>query len=296
MSNKSTRPLTQPSWMVKARLVRRFYRRIRQQLRYHRFTMQGLPILFANSIPKSGTHLLTQILQAFQDLGPAVESGLPAVVMYQGDSGLERPEEEIIADLRRFAPGDIGYGHLHHRPRASEILTSTSFATYFILRDPRDIAVSHVHYVTELEPRHAHHHYFAHQLTNFEERLTATILGVTQATPPLPPLSVRLDPFWGWLEETNVLIIRYEELLMNRQAELTRILRHAIERGFQVDLPLDKAIAVIEGRIRPERSPTFRKGSVGGWREVFSPYHKQIFKEYCQGIVEALGYEKDENW
>ena len=53
------------------------------------------------------------MLQGFPAVGPAVDSGLPAVVTYQGNSGRERTEQEILVDLRRFLPGDVGYGHLH---------------------------------------------------------------------------------------------------------------------------------------------------------------------------------------
>ncbi len=34
-------------------------------LRWRRLSFTGVPILFANSFPKSGTHLLTQVLQGF---------------------------------------------------------------------------------------------------------------------------------------------------------------------------------------------------------------------------------------
>lgn len=294
--NKTSRPLQQPAWMLKARLVRRFLRRLRQQMRYGRLSLQGLPILFANSFPKSGTHLLTQILQAFAELGPAVDSGLPAVVMYAGDVGRLRSEGEIIADLKRFLPGDIGYGHLHPLPAITQILASPPFATYFILRDPRDVAVSHVHYVTEMEPRHAHHAYFAHELSTFEERLAATITGAPQANPPLPSLADRLAPYLKWLEEPNVLTVRYEDLWTDRHSMLGAILRKAVLQGFPLSQSIEEAIHVLESHIQPERSPTFRKGGSGGWRQVFTPYHKQLFKESCTGILERLGYEEDENW
>lgn len=294
--NRASRPLRQSAWMMKARLVRRLIRRLRQQIRYARLSLQGLPIFFANSFPKSGTHLLTQILQAFADLGPAVDSGLPAVVMYEGDVGRLRSEDEIVADLKRFLPGDIGYGHLHHLPSVAQILSSPPFATYFILRDPRDVAVSHVHYVTEMEPRHAHHAYFAHELTTFEERLAATICGAPNANPPLPSLADRLAPYLGWLEEPSILTLRYEDFWQDRQSVLRKVLEHAVRRGFPLRQNVEEALRVLENSIQPQRSPTFRKGGMGGWREAFTPYHRQLFKECCAEIVEVLGYEKDENW
>ncbi|MFN3307753.1 MAG: sulfotransferase domain-containing protein [Anaerolineales bacterium] len=294
--SRASRPLRQSAWMMRARLARRLIRRLRQQIRYARLSLQGLPIFFANSFPKSGTHLLTQILQAFADLGPAVDSGLPAVVMYEGDVGRLRSEDEIVADLKRFLPGDIGYGHLHHLPSVAQILSSPPFVTYFILRDPRDVAVSHVHYVTEMEPRHAHHAYFAHELTTFEERLAATITGSAHANPPLPSLADRLAPYLRWLEEPSILTLRYEDFWQERQSVLRKVLEHAVRRGFPLRQNMEEALRVLDNSIQPQRSPTFRRGGMWGWREAFTPEHTQLFKEHCAEIVEVLGYEKDENW
>ena len=86
-----------------------------QSARWRR-SLRGVPILFANSFPKSGTHLLTQVLQGFPRLGPAVDSGLPAVVTFEGDTGRARQTQEILADLQRLLPGDIAYGHVHALP------------------------------------------------------------------------------------------------------------------------------------------------------------------------------------
>ena len=61
-----------------------------------------MPVLLANSFPKSGTHLLTQVLQGFPSIGPAVDSGLPAIVTYEGDTGRQRQAVEILADLERL--------------------------------------------------------------------------------------------------------------------------------------------------------------------------------------------------
>ena len=95
---------TIPSFQV--RLLRRFVRRMETTLR--RGTLSQSPIFFANSFPKSGTHLLTQVMAGFARLGPAVNSGLPAVVTFDGFTGRRRSVKEILADLRRFQPGDIG--------------------------------------------------------------------------------------------------------------------------------------------------------------------------------------------
>ncbi|MGB9640879.1 MAG: sulfotransferase domain-containing protein, partial [Anaerolineales bacterium] len=202
----------------------------------------------------------------------------------------------IMDDLRRFLPGDIGYGHLHAQPPIVELLSTPPFATYFILRDPRDVVVSHVHYVTEMESRHALHDYYLHQLETFDQRLSASISGLEHHNLPLPNIYQRFAPFLGWLEAEQVLTLRYEDLMQERAEQIGRILIHAVERGLPLNCSIAEAVHKIEERIDPRRSPTFRKGKIGGWRESFNNEHKKLFKEVSGDLLVRLGYEQDDNW
>jgi hypothetical protein len=279
-----------------ARLARRLLRRWGQQIRYRRLSLDGVPALFANSFPKSGTHLLTQVLEAFTCLGPAVNSGLPAVVTYEGRGGRERASAEILADLARFQPGDIGYGHLHARPEVMAALSQPGFAAYFILRDPRDVVVSHVHYVTEMEPDHALHAYYTRELHTFEERLTASITGLPGLDFSFPDIAARFAPYLGWLKCAPLLCLQYEALLHDRPAALQRIVRHAARRGFPLACPPEQAVERLGQAIQPSRSPTFRQGGSGGWRSKFTPQHTAIFKEIAGDLLIRLGYETGLDW
>jgi hypothetical protein len=271
-------------------------RRWRAQLRWRRWSLAGIPILFANSFPKSGTHLLTQVLQGFAELGPAVNSGLPAVVTYQGNTGRERTQAEMLADLARFQPGDIGYGHLHALPGIVELLCEPAFAAFFILRDPRDVVVSHVHYVTDMEPKHIHHRHYNEILHTFDERVRASILGLPDPKQPFPDISARFEPYLGWLERDEVLKIRYEDFIRDRIAVLGRALAHAEQRGFPCCLPPHRALEILNANINPLRSPTFRSGKSGGWQQQFSPDNKALFKEVAGELLVRLGYETSLDW
>jgi len=101
------------------RLLRRQLRRGRQWLRYRRLDS---PVLFGNSFPKSGTHLLTQVLAGFSRFGPVVNSGLPAITMYSSITGAQRPLDSILGEIERLLPGDVGYGHLHALPEFIQAL------------------------------------------------------------------------------------------------------------------------------------------------------------------------------
>lgn len=281
---------------LQARLVRRAWRRLLQMLRYRIVSFQGMPVLFANSFPKSGTHLLTQVLHGFTHLGPVVDSGLPACVTFAGDSGEQRSLDTILADLDRLLPGDIAYGHLHARPELRARLCQEGMASYFILRDPRDVVVSHVHYITMMEPGHVHHRYFTQELHSFEERLRTSILGVPGNHSPFPDIRQRFLPYLEWLKCPDMLSLRYEDFITDREQVLGQVLDHAIQRGFPTRIARPEAINRLSNSIDPQRSPTFRKGKIGGWRDHFTPSTVELFKSVTGDLLVQLGYENGPDW
>jgi hypothetical protein len=282
--------------MFQSRLIRRKIRRVRTLIHYRSLSLYGVPTLFANSFPKSGTHLMTQVLRGFSNLGPAIDSGLPAIVTYLGNTGQERTIQAILKDLDILLPGDIAYGHLHAIPEIVARLSQWGIAAYFILRDPRDVAVSHVYYIAEGQSHHIHHYYYTQMLHSFDERLKTSILGLPGVEVPFPDIGRRLEPFLGWLEQPAVLTLRYEEFLSRRFETLGRVFDHAIQRGFPADCSREIAIQQLAVNIDPLSSPTFRSGKSGEWQKSFNNEHKQVFKEVAGDLLIRLGYEKDNDW
>ena len=282
--------------ILQAKLVRRACRRLVQMVSYRRPGLRGAPVLFANSFPKSGTHLLTQVMEGFPDIGPAVNSGLPAVVTYDGITGRRRTTAEVLGDLHRLHPGDIGYGHVYAWPEVVEYLCHSGMATYFILRDPRDAVISHVYYVTELEPRHFHHHYYNNVLHDFDQRLRTSIRGLPDEALFFPNIYKRFEPFLGWLERPEVLVLKYEDFILDQSGTVSHVLDHAIQRGFFLTCDRQQAVTKLAAHIDPQNSPTFRSGKVGGWRSRFTQENKRIFKAVCGDLLVRLGYEQNDGW
>jgi hypothetical protein len=276
--------------------LRMFRWRVRRARQRSRYGQLNAPVLFGNSFPKSGTHLLTQVLAGFSQLGPVVNSGLPAVTMYQGTTGEERPLETILEEIKRLRPGDIGYGHLHGRPEIVAALCRDGFVPYFILRDPRDVIVSHVFYVTVKETNHILHDYYCNELNNFDERLMVSIEGRPDWEYDFPDIGARFAPYMPWLDCPAVLTLRFEEFILHKEETIGRILDHAVERGFRFRGGRDEAIKMLTEAIDPQRSPTFRSGKVGGWVDHFTPEHKQRFNQYAGELLVKLGYENDLEW
>jgi sulfotransferase 6B1 len=198
--------------------------------------------------------------------------------------------------LQRLLPGDIAYGHLHALPEVVEFLSGQGSAAYFILRDPRDVVISHVHYVTEMETNHIHHRYYMEELHNFDERLRTSILGILDPAIPFPDICQRFLPYLGWIDSPEVLTLRYEDFLSNRPEALGQVYDHAVRRGLPALASREESIRMLESSIDPKRSPTFRSGKAGGWRTQFSTDNKQLFKDIAGDLLVQLGYEHDHDW
>jgi hypothetical protein len=254
----------------------------------------GWPILLGISFPKSGTHLLDQILLGFSKVAPFSRRLHSFYAEYEGESGRKRSLEQALAWLASLRPRDIASAHLFAREEVVKCVCSSAFIPYFIFRDPRDVAVSHVFYVTDMEARHVHHDYYQ-SLPDFNARLTVSILGRPDTVIEFPNIADRFAPYLGWLDQPAVMKIHFEDLIHDRLGTLNRIIDHFLPRA---PLPVLRQLILeaLESSINPKRSPTFRSGKTGEWKKHFTEEHKKIFKEVAGDLLVRLGYEKDNNW
>ena len=92
------------------------------------------------------------------------------------------------------------------------------------------------------------------------------------------------------------LCLRFEELILEREAALGQILDYLAERGFSPQPERSQAVQALSQAILPRKSGTFRKGKPGNWKEYFSEANKRLFKEQTGSLLMDLGYEKNEDW
>lgn len=254
----------------------------------------GWPILLSISFPKSGTHLLDQILLGFSKVAPFSLRLHSFYAEYEGKSGHKRAPEQALHWLDSLRPRDIATAHLFARDEAVQRVCSPAFVPYFIFRDPRDVVVSHVFYVTDMEARHVHHDYYQ-SLPDLSERLKVSILGRPDADVEFPNIADRFAPYLGWLDHPEVGKIHFEDLVNDRTATLNRIIDHFLAR-IPLAAPRQTILDLLESSINPSRSPTFRSGKTSEWKKYFSPEHKKIFKDVAGDLLMRLGYEKDSEW
>lgn len=269
-------------------------RRTLAGLRWGSTTQRQVPAVLGNAMPKSGSHLIIQVLQGLVKLGPFVNPGFPPV--NRAEDNRKLPPEQILANIQRMRRGDIAYGYVKARAPFISALTQPDRATIFVYRDPRDMIVSHVFYATEMHSWHGMHQFYNETLQTTEERINAAICGVDAPGAELSGVRRKYDDYLGWLNVPEVLCLQFEDLILDRDAALGRILDYLAERGFEPRVARPAAVAALAEAVQPKKSGTFRKGKPGNWREHFTPDNVRQFKEQTGDLLVRLGYEDSPDW
>lgn len=271
------------------RVQRAFGRRVKPVLHRIRYGITDLPVVFGNSFPRSGTNLLMQILRSLEALDAFLDRGT-FILTYQ--HGMRRTSAMIIRDLVRLWPGEIAGGHLFATAENLAALRAKGARCFFIYRDPRDVVVAHAYFVTDMAATHAHHGYYAHVLSSMEERITTSILGRPDTAIEFPDIRTRFEPYLGWLEQDFVLPLRFEDLIHHRRRTLEQMIEHLEAGGYRLPVSRERALKTFEQAIDPARSPTFREGKTGAWREHFTAEHRALFAQVSGDLLQRLGYEE----
>jgi hypothetical protein len=283
-----------PSLKHSLKRIRWQARRAAAALRWGPEALAKAPAVLGNAMPKSGSHLIIQVLQGLTQLGPFVNPGFPPV--NRAEDNRKLVDQDVLAGIRSMRPGDIAYGYIGAQEPFVSALAAPGRATVFVYRDPRDMIISHVFYAAEMHPGHWMHHYYTETLHSMEERIAAAIQGVDEPGAELTDVRQRYATYLGWLEAPEVLSLRFEALILDRPAALGCLLDYLASRGFAPRVGRAQAVEVLGHAIAPKKSGTFRKGQPGNWREHFTPANKALFKEKAGDLLLRLGYEKDNDW
>lgn len=251
-----------------------------------------MPAVLGNAMPKSGSHLIIQVLEGLTDLGAFVNPGFPPV--NRREDNTKHGDAATLAEVRAMQPGDIRYGYLHAVEPFISAVTGAGRATIFMYRDPRDWVVSQVFYATDMHEGHMLHEYY-NALPTVEARIRAAIEGVpakANAGVTAPSVVERYSHYIGWLDMPDVLCLRFEDLILQREPAIGRILDYLAQRGFTPQVDRTHAIDRLAQGIAPKKSGTFRKGKPGNWREHFTPANQRLFNDVAGELAAKLGYDE----
>jgi hypothetical protein len=296
----------------------------------------------ANSIPKSGTHLLDRLLVllgfGLVDLGgirPHLAKGsdrFPLLDKRLGSIlGLRRPEDVMgigphLVEGGRFPParrvlrgrgekvtvgvvtprpisrrwlagrlsqvpeGCFITAHCVYTPELAGLFHEGGMKTVCILRDPRDVAVSQMHYLKQLKNHFAYEEYLA--LPSDRERLLVSIRGGELGGRRLQSLDERYGQFLGWERDGGAVMVKFEDLVGPGGGGSEEAQRLAVGRvAKHLGIPVDERTMGLVGENLFGVGRTFRKGQVGGWREEFLEEHERAAGEVVGPLLVELGYQ-----
>jgi hypothetical protein len=158
--------------------------------------------------------------------------------------------------------------------RASRLLSACALLRItYIYRDPRDAMLSAFDY-GQRALGNGHPNAFSH-LTDFDSSLSF--------------IEEYVNIWARWIREKNVLVARYEDLLMNYEQESARLVDY-----LRLDRNRAEVRKVIE-QYRPEevagqQGTHFFKGKMGRFREVYSPEQQKILAERFRVFLSKMGY------
>ena len=258
------------------------------------------PRVLANSPPKAGTHLLSTLLRQLP--GMMFSGRHYTLVQFgaadPGNGSVDFRWDDIQAHFGKVRPGQFATGHFPAHPHFVELLRHMDMRTIVILRDPRDMVVSTAFYIRSLR-RHPLYEIYR-SFPTVSDAISAAIIGVGpgSAGGGHPSIGERLESYVPWLDEPDVLSVRFEDLVGghgggSRDAQLTTVANIASH----VDRPLDDAaLHRVCARVFSPGSATFRKGQIGDWRNHFTPEQVELFKAHAATQLIRLGYESSEDW
>ncbi|MEQ9235300.1 sulfotransferase domain-containing protein [Coleofasciculus sp. E2-BRE-01] len=246
--------------------------------------------VIANSMPKAGTHLLTRVLEL-----------LPVFVPRWTYHALVNKDPKLYQKIFKIRKGQYVSGHLQWNQELINVLGDANIKTIFIVRDLRDIAFSNAYYMTYRNKSHRLHSYF-NSLNSDDERLMASIVGVSEKQLKgdlrSSSLGENVASFLPWLDDENCLSVRFEDLIGSSgdgQDHKPMSTIRAIANYLNIDNSEEQIIQIAKN-VFYKKSRTFRKGTIGDWRNHFTNEHKQAFKDICGDILIKMGYADGYDW
>jgi len=247
------------------------------------------PPVLCNSFPKSGTHLLKQVLSVLpgtQDFGSFIASQPTLATSKLSLSVMQKKIKKIVA-------GELVCSHLEYNDALDAALARKNAVHYFIYRDLRDVVVSETYYLTHMNRWHRLHSSYL-QLADMEARNTLCIKGglMDEGLPfDYENIGDRFRNYMGWITSNHCYPVRFEDLIGPTQEQTVRgILEYYLQQSNK-ELNIEELVNASLKAIQPKKSHTFREGKSGGWKEKLTPSQLQEINRLAGYELKALGYE-----
>lgn len=236
--------------------------------------------------PKSGAHLVAEVVSALTG---------KTYIFNQSCQNVDHTEltQDVLMRPSSFFHGT----HIFYTAANAEALKR--YKGIFIIRDPRDVAVSFALLIKESSTWSKLLHFTVSKealISKLVRRFSIEAPGWSNPTiDTLPTGNEFYRQYIPWSNEPNMLLVTYEDLIgrdgggSNRK-QLNTVF--AIANHLQI--PLDEKQAKYIARNFIDKQAIHHK--IGAWKEHFSQQNKDEYKEVIGQLLIEMGYEKDFFW
>jgi hypothetical protein len=264
--------------------------------------------VLVNTMPKSGTNLVTGILGQleglkFRELPLNRRLGFhpETVLRRERDTwclaGVDQPRVVPLTLVKRVLgrlnKGEYTAGHLPYCAELDEYLSETGLRMVFVARDPRDCMVSQVFHVLERRRHFLHDEYMG--ATDFEGALRLALYGVRDEKGRTVAKGIRekVNLVLGWLGSSNATVIYFEDLAGSIEFEERRKIDAIRTVAGAAGMGINAEDAKDVGQRAFGTGNTFRRGQAGVWREYMSEEVAMLICGEMEEQLRALGYLGD---
>ncbi len=285
--------------------------------------------IFVNTIPHSGTHLVTTILDSldyehssirnkFYTVKPYYRRSQKAGINWRSAKELGNylsifekktvlvsvasprlVKASLIAGLfAKISNGQYVIGHMPFSADGKKVIKKHIKKTITIIRDPRDMAISMINH-SRTRPQHHAHKYLFYELVSESQRLRAVLLGYENKFGSLIGIHQMYASMLKWKEEIKNITLKFEDLVgkmgggsSEKQVLSIKALIYYLNLASEVDDEKVSDIAKNSFGV----SGTFRKGKIGAWQDVYSNSDRELYKSKIGDLLIDLGYESNKDW
>lgn len=276
--------------------------------------MQGYRLL-VNSLPKSGSNLLQRcvevlgyiysrkslssanILGNFYFLRSLIRGGLldKNQVIVGLDVKVAISQRWFEKRLKSVRPGEYISAHLNFSEHILKLLIKHGYRIIHIIRDPRDVLLSHIYYAKR-EKNHLFHKVYKN--LSIKEAINVTLEGGFFNGLYMYSFASILEDVSGWIKYAGngdrILIVKYEDLVGEKGGGSTEAQRRIIKEIIDF-IGVNKNISSIDmfefNNMVYGKSHTFRKGKIYAWKEEITSEDLYRIEKSIGKYIKLFGYD-----
>jgi len=265
--------------------------------------------VFVNSLPKSGTNLVSKFLKLigykYANLGLAsslilgryffIRQLIRGVLFTKNPIviGLDIPysirAEWLEKKLEKLETGMYITGHARYSDNLYMLLKKHNLKIIQVIRDPRDVLVSYVHYISN---NPSHFLYKCLRKMNYKEKYEFLLYGGKCNGLYIESFRTILLNIDLWISKNDIFIIKFEDIIGskgggndNKQLSIAKQILDFLE----IKSDISKLKFVLDNLFGGTH--TFRKGKIGSWKEEMPKDIVDKLLKETKDIIKKWEYE-----